>query len=177
MGRLTFISVAFISIAVLSCAPTPVEPLASLTEREKHAAGSEAPPPPPPIWVQCPEAEADRVVVVELTVPQLFDSKQYRFPMRKVPLPPPDTQPLLALNECADGWNARGATGAGYCASIEVLNPAETVLRVSIDLSWTSRVGLRGDVNAVIQVPTEGKVVQTLSDRVQLMAYEAKRIA
>jgi len=177
MGRFTRIIATFVSIAVLSCAPTPVEPPASLTERENQASAIEAPPPPPPIWVQCPEAEADRVIVVELTVPQLLDSKQYRFPMRRDPLPPPDTQPILALNECADGWNERGATGAGYCASIEVLNPTETVLRVSIDLSWTSRVGLRGDVNAVIQVPTKGKVVQTLSDRVQVTAYESKRTA
>jgi hypothetical protein len=177
MGRLTFIIATFISIAVLSCAPAPVKPPAWLTERENHVSGRKEPPPPPPIWVQCPEAEAERVVVVELTVPQLLDSKQFRFPMRRNPLPPPDIQPLLALNECADGWNARGATGVGYCASIEVLNPAEAELRVSIDLNWTSRVGLHGDVNAVIQVPREGKVVQTLSDRVQVTAYERKRTA
>ena len=172
MGRLTIIISSFISIAVLACAPAPVEPPAQLTERE-----SEEPPPPPPIWVQCPEAEAERVVVVELTVPQLLDSKQYRFPMRRNLLPPPDIQPLIDLNECADGWNVRGSTGSGYCASIEVLNPAETDLRVSIDLNWTSRAGLRGDVNAVIQVPREGKVVQTLSDSVQVTAYERKRTA
>jgi len=177
MGRFTNIIASFISIAVLACAPGPVEPPAQLTEHEKNASGNAGPPPPPPIWVQCPEAEAERVVVVELTVPQLLDSKQYRFSMRRNPLPPPDIQPLIDLNECADGWNVRGAIGSGYCASIEVLNPAETDLRVSIDINWTSRAGLRGDVNAVIQVPREGKVVQTLPDRVQVTAYERKRTA
>lgn len=117
-----------------------------------------APPPVPvedPLVVACDDEVPAMVLIVEVTIPGLFDRRQYRFPLKQESAFAPGESIHICAGghlENGDGWDASGKFATYYGASVSIDRIRRASVRAELSFYWKMSTA-KGTLHRKLSVP------------------------
>ena len=110
-----------------------------------------------PHFVQCDESEADRVLLLSITIPDLLDGFQFQIPYRKA-----NQGGNVFVGGGGTVLSADGPDG-GLNGLIEIESSTDTSLSIHVDLHW-SKSDTNGEFDESIHIAIAGPGQKQLSE-------------
>lgn len=108
-----------------------------------------------PLVVACDDEVPAMVLMVEVTIPGLFDRKKFRFPLKhEIAFAPGESIHICAggHSENGDGWDASGKFATYYGASVSLDRIRVSSARVDLSFYWKTSTA-KGEFNRRLSVP------------------------
>ena len=124
-------------------------------------------------FVRCPEAEAETVLVAELTISGLFGSRPYVLPVRRESLCDGDGRLRLISDdqEMEFGDGKANGHGLGYGGEINVVAEPNNDIVLDVFVYWTSAYGVVGQLHQEVHAPPGQKTEYRLSNAAFLKVH------
>ena len=104
-------------------------------------------------YVECPEADADTVLIVEVAIAEVFQSKKHVFPLKQERLYDDRGYRSILPAAKASGEAADGIDGTGYGGFVNIKDASDSAITVEVSFYWTARGRIHGEIERTITIP------------------------